>query len=115
MGSRLQLISASYFDDKRNWRKKVSKTLSQAYLKHPYGEDILKLVLPIINDKNIIKLKDLNISIIKKICNYLNIFNSFEDDSEHSFDGKKSLRIKNICEQFNYKNLLSLIESRKYI
>jgi hypothetical protein len=115
VGSRLQLISASCIDDARNWRKRISTTLSQAYLKHPYGEEILKLLLPIINDKNIAKLKDLNISIIKNISNYLNIINTFDVDSEYNFSGEKSAKIKNICEYFNYKNLLSPIGSKKYI
>lgn len=115
MGSRLQLISASCFDEKRNWRKKISTTLTQAYLKHPFGKEILNIILPIINNKNITKLKDLNILIIKNICDYLNIDNSLEIDSIYNFHGEKSLKIKNICNYFKCQNLLSPIGSKKYI
>ena len=114
-GSRLQKICNATIDENINWRRKISNTLTQSYIKHPFGKKITEILTNVINDKNIVTLKELNISLIKVICNYLDIKFNFEIDSDFTFKGKKSEKLKNICNYFNSKDYMSPSGSRDYI
>ena len=114
-GSRLQKICNAKIDENINWRRKISNTLMQSYSNHPFGKKITEILTNVINDKNIVTLKELNISLIKVICNYLDMKFNFELDSDFTFKGKKSEKLKNICNYFNSKHYISPSGSREYI
>ena len=114
-GSRLQDISDAKIDNNPKWRKKIIDTLSQNYSRHPFFELIEDLIITEIENKNISYLFDLNTRIIRKISKKLSLDTDFKNDYDYDFTGKKSDKLKNICNHFSSKNYISPIGSREYI
>lgn len=114
-GSRLQNIFNAKIDNNLKWKKKIISSLSQSYSNHPFFKLIEELIISEIESKNIRHLFELNIRIIQKISKKLGLDSEFKNDYDYYFTGKKSERLKNICNHFSSKNYISPIGSREYI
>tara|TARA_B100000787_G_scaffold158990_1_gene136785 strand:+ start:744 stop:1469 length:726 start_codon:yes stop_codon:yes gene_type:complete len=114
-GSRLQNIFDAKIDNNPKWKKKIINTLSQNYSNHPFFELIEDLIIAEIENKNISHLYDLNTKIIHKISKKLGFDTDFKNDYDYNFTGKKSERLKNICNHFSSKNYISPIGSKEYL
>ena len=114
-GSRLQNIYDAKIDNSPNWRKKIISSISQSYSKHPYFDLIEDLIIPDIENKDICYLHDLNCRIIVKICKKIGCDTIFKNDYDYEFSGKKSEKLKNICDYFNSQNYISPLGSKEYI
>ncbi len=115
LGSRLQNIKDVKINYNTNWQKKHSVTIQDNYKNHPFGNDILNILLPIIQRKDLVFLKDLNYLLINKICNYLGIEIYSKIDSEIPTSSTKSKKILEICNYFQINNYISPIGSKNYI
>ncbi len=115
LGSRLQNIKDVKINYNTNWQKKHSVTIQDNYKNHPFGDDILNILLPIIQRKDLVFLKDLNYLIINKICNYLGIEINSKIDSEIPTSSTKSKKLLEICNYFKTNNYISPIGSKNYI
>tara|TARA_Y100000768_G_scaffold388769_1_gene386995 strand:+ start:1432 stop:2157 length:726 start_codon:yes stop_codon:yes gene_type:complete len=114
-GSRLQNIFEAKIDNNSKWKKKIINTLTQNYSRHPYFELIEDLIITELESKKIIYIYDLNTRIIRKISKNLSIDVDFKNDYDYDFTGKKSEKLKNICNHFLSKNYVSPIGSKEYI
>lgn len=115
IGSRNQKIYEVSVNDSLKWRSKHIKTLEQTYGKHPYGKQILDIIVPIIADTNLNHLSKLNIQLIKQITIFLNIRSSFELSTDLEISGKRSEKLINLCQLFNDRQYLSPTGSKEYI
>ena len=57
----------------------------------------------------------MNTRIIRKISKKLSLDTDFKNDYDYDFTGKKSDKLKNICNHFSSKNYISPIGSKEYI
>ena len=115
LGSRSQLIKEVLINDEINWRRKHIKTLRQLYKKHTFGDWMLEIVIPIIDDKSIVYLSELNIKLIKEISNSLDLITDYSLASNIPTCGTKSLRLAEICKFFGIRNYYSPVGSKDYI
>lgn len=115
LGSRLQDIYDAKIDNNPKWKRKIINTITQNYSKHPYFDLIEDLVISEIEDKNIYHLYDLNCRLIFNITKKIGCKTKFENDYDYNFSGKKSEKLKNICNYFNTHNYISPFGSKKYI
>jgi hypothetical protein len=114
-GSRLQNINDAKIDNDPKWRKKIINTISQNYSKHPFFNLIEDLLITDLENKNICYLHDLNCRLIYKVSKKLGCDTNFKNDYDYKFNGKKSEKLKNICNYFNSQNYISPIGSKEYI
>ncbi|MDR9418107.1 WbqC family protein [Gracilimonas sp.] len=88
------------------WRKKHLRTLHMSYAKAPFYEEVREMIEPIIS--NATSFVELNISLIEKICEYLEIetkrirLSNILDEY-----GEKTQLIIDICEAVNVDTYLS--------
>ncbi|MBP1917370.1 hypothetical protein J2Z23_004372 [Lederbergia galactosidilyticus] len=113
-GKDKQLISEVRIDNTKPWRRKHIQTLKQAYMKHPYGKEIVFLLEECINSDHKL-LGDLNISIIRKIAKKLDLHPTFHLSSELPMKGRKSAYLINICHYLNMDTYISPLGSKVYI
>ncbi|MUG97021.1 hypothetical protein F7734_33665 [Scytonema sp. UIC 10036] len=109
-----QSIKNIQIDEKRNWRQKHFKLISQAYAKHPYINELLN-VLEIILEPSIIFLSELNIKIIRAFANSLNLYPKFVVSSELNICGQRTERLVKICEYFNCNEYVSPVGATEYL
>jgi len=114
-GSRNQIIFEVLINEESNWRKKHIKTLNTVYKNYPFGEWMLDIILPIIDDLSITKLSLLNINLIKSISREIEINSNFHLGSQIPTAEKKSLRLVEICKTFKAKKYYSPIGAKDYI
>ena len=115
LGSRKQLISEALINSETKWRKKHILTLEQTYSKYPFGEWMLNIIIPIINDLTINHLCELNMKLIKTICSELGIKCNFFLSSKIPTKSTKSMRLIEICNYFGCINYYSPLGSKGYI
>lgn len=114
-GSRNQTIKDVLLNDSTLWRKKHSQLLQHTYKKHPFGEDVLDNILPIINDKNITSLAVLNEKLIINICQKLDINTQFFKASSLKSEGTRTEKLVNLCRELQCDHYLSPLGSKEYI
>jgi hypothetical protein len=114
-GSRLQSIKEVEINEQTSWRKKHINSLFYNYKNHDYGKDILDLIIPIIESKEIIMIEELNITLIKTICEYLGISVTFSTDRKINQNIDKSTRLIEICNKHKSNLYYSPFGSKKYI
>ena len=108
-------INQIKIDDTQKWRKKHISSIKQNYFNHKYYNE-LKIILELINDKELKYLSDLNISIIKAISEAFNIKSSkFLVSSELNKNGSRSEKLLKIIKELNCDVYLSPAGSRNYI
>lgn len=84
------------------WKKKLLRTLEYNYQKTPYFKEIYEPIEQTINEDYKI-LSDLNIALIKKICNILTIKKEFLYSSDYTKETQSdSRRTKRVTELFDW-------------
>lgn len=109
-----QIFSTIEIDDAARWRAKHIKTLQNCYARSPFRDEMLELV-PRIGDMETRYLCDLNMAIIRDICQYLRIETSFIRASDLGMGGKRSQHLMNICRELGANTYLSPQGSRAYL
>ncbi|MGE7842231.1 WbqC family protein [Lysinibacillus sp. NPDC093712] len=90
------------------------KTLKFAYENHPYGNEVITLYEKNIN-LNMNLLQDINVMLIKDICEILDIKTKILFSSDIPVSGQKSMYLHNICNYLEVTEYLSPIGSKQYI
>jgi hypothetical protein len=60
-------------NDQKRWRDKAERTLTQVYGKAPFFQEVAELIFPVLGDISNGKLADLNISLLDRVANALEI------------------------------------------
>lgn len=115
-GKFYQRINEVEIDNTKNWSDKHLKSLKMNYSNHKFFNYIFDDINEIYNEDNK-RLYELNIKLIKKICNLLDIKKNFLLSSDLSIDKdkKKVEKIIEIVKKLDAKKYLSPISSQNYI
>lgn len=113
--SSTQLFTETNLVEDDNWRKKHLTTFQHTYGKSKFFSDFYPVLEKEILDLSKTTLADMNISLVKAICGYLEIGKEFYRSSELSISGGRSERLLYFCEKFNCEVYLSPEGAREYI
>lgn len=94
--------------------KKIINTLSFNYKKHPGFNKFFKILEKTL-DKHWINLSDLNIELVKTICNFLKIPLNYKLSSNLNNIDDRNLNLIEICKMFNCDHYLSGKLAKNYI
>ena len=84
------------------WKKEHTQSIKEVYEFTPHFDEFSGEILNIINQNDIEFLSDLNIKLIEKGCEFLNIKKKFVKSSEFNIkDLKKEFRLIEICKKLN--------------
>jgi WbqC-like protein family len=113
-GSRNQLL-----EDVRiagdDFRVSQQKTLEHAYRKHPFGPEMLDALLPILGDRTLDRLVELNIAIIRRFSSQMGLLPRFCRSSQYRVAGKRSFHLLELLRTLGETQYLSPEGSRDYI
>lgn len=109
-----QAINQIEIDDKKNWRQKHFKMLSNTYVKHPYVDQMMEVVREIL-DLEIKYLSELNIKIILDLLKKLGATTKILRSSELGIDGDRTDRLIKICEYLQCDQYISPVGSAQYL
>ena len=109
-----QKINEVKINNNSNWKEKHWKSIKYNYNKAPYFKTYFKFFEETYNT-DWQYLVDLNIHIIKWVCNQLNIKKDFIKSSDMGIEGKKTDLLVNICKKLNADTYLSPLGSAVYI
>lgn len=98
-----------------DFRGKHEKQLEHAYRKHPHGPALLDLVLPILRDRALTRLAELNVALIGAFADRLGISPRFVRSSELAPSGERSARLLHLLQLLNERDYLSPAGSAEYI
>ena len=79
------------------WREKHCKVLELNYKKSPFFEEVFSFIKPIIMDENLKSLTELNVYLIKSICNYLNISTHITYCWDYGLIDGKTEKLVDLC------------------
>jgi len=107
-------INEYFVSNCNNWKLNHSNLFKECYLRHPYFECVQEIInfLQSLSTDN---LASINISIIKFICQKLNIDVSFEKSSINKFDGIRTDKLINILNFYNVTEYISPQGSKDYL
>jgi hypothetical protein len=94
-----QSICEIQTDESRHWRKKLIRTLEQAYARHPFRDEALGLVAEVLGEGET-SLAELNMILIERAAERLHVSPVFARTSTLDIAGGRSERLVRICEQF---------------
>lgn len=114
-GGTHQKISEVTIDIKQNWQKQHFKSIIQNYKKSAFFEQYYDLLKNFYIDRHWDKLSDMNIYMIKTICDILGVETEFYNSKGYNFLGRKSDKIVNICKYFNADHYISGPSAKNYI
>lgn len=98
-----------------NWQKKHWKTLQMNYSKAMFFKEISQLLEPLYLNKEYNFLSEVNITFIKKICEYLDINTKITDSSNYISVKGQTENLINICIQAGAQEYISGPSAKKYI
>tara|TARA_A100001015_G_scaffold200746_1_gene224137 strand:+ start:3118 stop:3849 length:732 start_codon:yes stop_codon:yes gene_type:complete len=108
------LIKDAVLNNNEKWKKKHLVTISNCYSKSEYFDELYSLIEPIYNQSEM--LSQLNIGLIKMICERLNIHTKLiKSSSLYGIEGVKDHRLVSICKNIQINHYLSPQGSAKYI
>ena len=110
-----EFIKNISLNDNNNWRLKHTKSLESAYAKAQYGDRMLRLILPIINNNQIKNLSIFNQEIIIAISRDIGLNTKFIKSSSLPVSEKRSKYLAKICDHLNIANYLSPVGSKEYL
>lgn len=113
-GHMTNTIATMKIADDAKWRIKYLNTIKMNYAKHPFFSDVMPLVESTIN-MDTISLCEINIAIIKKFANALNIKPDFVKSSELNVNGAKSDLILDICKKTKATMYIAGPSGRDYL
>ena len=98
-----------------DWRLKHCKTLEANYRKSPFFEEIFSFIKPILMDESLNSLTELNVSLIKSICNYLGILTPITYCWDYGLIEGKTERLVDLCEKSKADVYVSGPAAKDYI
>lgn len=98
-----------------NWREKHCKVLEANYKKSPFFEEIFSFIKPILMDESLNSLTELNVSLIKSICNYLGILTPITYCWDYGLIEGKTERLVDLCEKSKAGVYVSGPAAKNYI
>ncbi len=98
-----------------NWREKHCKVLEANYKKSPFFEEVFSFIKPIIIDKNLNSLTQLNVSLIKSICSYLGILTPITYCWDYGLIEGKTERLVNLSQRAKADIYVSGPAAKDYI
>lgn len=98
-----------------DWRLKHCKTLEANYRKSPFFEEIFTFIKPILLNENLNSLTELNVSLIKNICNYLGILTRITYCWDYGLIEGKTERLIDLCEKSEASVYVSGPAAQDYI
>ena len=101
--------------DGQKWIKSHWMSLEKNYRRTPYYYEICALLEPIFFSQSHKFLSELNLSLIRKICSYLDIETIITKSSDYDLTPERSERLANICLQANAKMYVSGPSAKSYI
>lgn len=114
LGSRNQLISEVRLAPE-DFRGKHRRMLEHAYGKHAHGQAMLELVLPVLEERSLETLQELNVALIRALCAGLGITAKLSWASELAPEGQRSARLLSILGKVGEREYLSPPGSADYI
>jgi len=109
----LKIVDAE-IDYTEDWQRKHLNSISHAYKKSKYFDEVYHVVESCIS-KKYTSLSELNSSFIINICNLLGIQTEIHFSSDIDYSGKKSDALVSICKYFNTTKYKSVKGSMDYI
>lgn len=109
-----QKIFEVKIDNSFDWRKKHLKTLELNYKKAPFFVEIYSLIEEVYYKDSWENISELNIELILKICNYLNIEREFIRSSDLGIGGKSTELLVSVVKKLNGEIYLSGFGGAKY-
>jgi hypothetical protein len=103
---RSQLVMDTAIDNSTSWRKKHMGTWSANYRAAPYFEMIME-ILSDLDGNEAATISQLNIGLIRKICDFLNISTPIILSSELALEGSKTERLIDLLKKLNATTYLS--------
>tara|TARA_Y100001968_G_C19290460_1_gene683949 strand:+ start:349 stop:1044 length:696 start_codon:yes stop_codon:yes gene_type:complete len=113
-GKRAQLINEVKINSEGDFPKKHIKSIDFNYCKANYFQEESKIIYKYLEENNGY-LADLNISLIKAICNRLNISTNLICSSDLKVAGTKDVLLASICQQLNATEYFSAPGSKEYL
>jgi chorismate mutase len=112
-GKYFQKISQTMIDG-LDWRDKHWKTLELNYCKSPYFDSVSEWLKPLYYG-HYTYLSELNISMIRKICNYLDFQTNISNSSDFQLLDNRSERLAHLCQQVGASKYISGPSAKDYI
>lgn len=109
-----QLFTETFLVEE-GWRKKHLATLKHVYGKMEFFSAFYPFLENEIANRSLVSLADVNIGLIKGICDYLGIKKEFYRSSELNISGSRSERLLKFCEKFDCPIYLSPAGAKEYI
>jgi len=109
-----QTIARVQIDDSRHWRKKLLRTLEQAYARHPFRGEALESVAQSLAGRES-SLSEFNINLILRVAKRLELQPRFERSSSLGISGGRSERLLSICEHFGCDEYQSPAGAAEYL
>lgn len=97
------------------WRLKHCKTLEANYRKSSFFEEIFSFIKPILMDESLNSLTELNVSLIKSICNCLGILTPITYCWDYGLIEGKTDRLVDLCEKSRADVYVSGPAAKDYI
>ncbi|MBN9410999.1 MAG: WbqC family protein [Burkholderiales bacterium] len=113
-GSLADPIHSISVDDTQPWRRKQLTLLENAYARHPFRDDILRLARDILQTPWA-RLADLNMSLIRRVASQLGLSAQFHRASELPVAGPRSQRLVGLCRHLDCDRYLSPVGSAEYL
>ena len=110
-----QLLNETYLVEDTNWRKKHLTAIKLLYGQEECFSDFFPILEKSIKDESLTTLANINISLIKAICAYLEIDKQFYISSELKISGSRSDRLVTLCKKFGCQIYLSPAGAQDYI
>lgn len=107
-------INAAFFDESRNWRKKLGRRLEKNYFKTSFFSKIYPLIGDIImNEKS--NLSTLNIKLIKAVVKLFDWDVKWEFSSKYPSKAIRSERVLELLKHYRAKHYYSPIGAMQYL
>lgn len=101
--------------DGQDWRSKHWKALVQNYSRAEHFKKVANLIEPFYFEEECTTLTRLNISLLKTVCEYLEISTHFTESSDYRLLDGKTERLINLCAQVGGKEYISGPAAKEYI
>lgn len=109
-----QSIAETRLHDPRRHFPKLAKQLAQAYARHPFAEDLLDRLSPLLLNPPE-RLGEFNSDLIQRISGWLGLRTTFRRAGELDVAGARSERLAAICRTLHCRRYLSPPGSRDYL
>ncbi|MBI4534458.1 MAG: WbqC family protein [Candidatus Melainabacteria bacterium] len=102
-------------DNRQPWARKHIGTIRQFYADAPYLNSYLPTLKDLLEGNSWERISDLDIALIKQMCNWLGLKRQLVRSSELNIQGKRSERLLNLCLYFQAGHYLSGNAARNYL